>query len=143
MTLVLGGLAVVSFQGDLEVGRELRVFQPEDLSDEAVAICEAQRLFFADPDDWTPECAAYFAGEPITREVVVTAPLFAKENLDSVRTWGAESQLRIQYDDWMRLWLDYTWLNTEVVDSTGTLVATADVAMSVVPHRGTAGAGGS
>ena len=27
-------------------------------------------------------------------------------------------------------------IDTEVVDSTGTLVATADVAMSIVPHRG-------
>ncbi len=28
-------------------------------------------------------------------------------------------------------------IDTEVVDSSGTLVATADVAMSIVPHRGT------
>jgi outer membrane receptor protein involved in Fe transport len=105
------------FKEEIEIGRELRTFFPDDLSEPEVAICEAQRLFFPDPDDWTPECAAFFAGEPITRELLIKSPLFAKENIDSVRTWGAESQVRIRLADWLRVWVDYTWLNTEVVDS--------------------------
>ena len=104
---------------ELVIGREDRLTPPIDPDDEeGIAICETQQLFFpGQPELWTPECEAYFAREPITRTVLITAPLFAKENLDSVRTWGAETQLRVNYSDWLRLWLDYTWLNTKVVDS--------------------------
>jgi outer membrane receptor protein involved in Fe transport len=108
-----------TLDGDVVIGREFRETPPIDPDDEeGIAICETQRLFFPDqPELWTPECEAFFAGEPIVREVLITSQLFRKENLDSVRTWGAESQLRINYSDWFRMWFDYTWLKTKVVDS--------------------------
>jgi len=106
------------FDHELVLGRRTQTFFPEDLGPEEVAICEAQQMFFPDqPELWTPECAAYFAGEPIEREVLIKAPLFIKQNLDSVRTWGVESQLRVRVSDFATVSLAYTWLKTEVVES--------------------------
>jgi outer membrane receptor for ferrienterochelin and colicins len=106
------------FERELVLGRETRLFFPEDLGPEEVTICETQRMFFPDqPELWTPECAAYFAGEPIEREVLIKAPLFVKQNLDSVRTWGVESQLRLRVSSYAQISLAYTWLKTKVVQS--------------------------
>jgi outer membrane receptor for ferrienterochelin and colicin len=106
------------FDQDLVLGRTTQLFYPEDLGPEAVRICEAQRLFFPDdPSLWTPECEAFFAGAPIEREVLRKAPLFVKQNLDSVRSFGTESQLRVRWTDYAQFSVDYTWLRTEVLDS--------------------------
>jgi outer membrane receptor protein involved in Fe transport len=102
---------------EIITGRDTVLFLPEDLSDPEIAFCEAQRLFFPDPADWTPECEAFFAGEPIEREILRRAPLFQKENLDEVRTWGAESQLRLRIGPHARIGADYTYMKTHVVDS--------------------------
>jgi outer membrane receptor protein involved in Fe transport len=101
------------FQEELILGSETRLVP---VRPELLPICEAQWLLFPQ-EQWAPECLALFLGEPVETTELIKAPLFAKANLDSVRTWGAESQVRVQYSDWLRLWLDYTWLNTEVVDS--------------------------
>jgi outer membrane receptor protein involved in Fe transport len=103
--------------GEISIGRDVVQFFPEDLSSPEIAFCEAQRVFFPDPGDWTPECEAFFSGAPIEREVLRRAPLFEKENLDSVRTWGAESQVRLRIGPQVRIAADYTWMRTHVVDS--------------------------
>ena len=105
------------FDHDVVLGRHTILVYPEDLTPPEVSICEAQRMFFPDPADWTPECAAYFAGEPISREVIDKAPLFVKKNLDSVQTYGAETQLRARWGSNLELFVDYTFLKTHVVDS--------------------------
>lgn len=103
------------FDHELVLGTETRMVVPGDIPR---PICEAQWLFFPDdPPSWAPECEALFFDQPIPREFLIKAPLFIKQNLDSVRTWGAESQLRVRLTDFAQIDLAYTYLKTKVVQS--------------------------
>jgi outer membrane receptor for ferrienterochelin and colicins len=105
------------YERDLILGTEVRLVDPAETPQEQ-AICRAQFLFYPnDPASWTPECEAFYYGRQIERTVLVTAPLFTKQNIDSVRTYGVESQLRLDVSDFVSVALDYTWLKTEIVES--------------------------
>ncbi|MEM7410326.1 MAG: TonB-dependent receptor [Myxococcota bacterium] len=84
---------------------------------EIAAICQAQRMFFPDPADWTPECVAFFSGMQVAQQLPLNSNVFRKTNLDSVITWGGEAQLRLRYGRWVQVLVDYTFLRTEVKDS--------------------------
>jgi outer membrane receptor for ferrienterochelin and colicins len=106
-----------NFERDIVIGRETRLVPPADTPQEQ-AICRTQFLFFPDdPDSWTPECEAFFRGEPIERTFLVKRPLFVKQNLDSVQTYGIESQLRVRVGSFAQVSLDYTWQRTHVDSS--------------------------
>jgi outer membrane receptor for ferrienterochelin and colicins len=98
--------------GQIQVGTRTRTVEPDPALE---AICEAQAMFFP-PEDWTPECVAFFAGVPITVEEPILSNVFEKANLDSVRTWGVEVQLRLRPWSYAELAVDYTWLRTHVED---------------------------
>jgi len=105
------------FDRELVLGRETRLVPAADTPQEQ-AICRTQFQFFPDdPTSWTPECEAFFYGRPIERTFLVKAPLYVKQNLDSVRTWGVESQLRLRISSYAQVSLAYTWLKTKVVQS--------------------------
>jgi outer membrane receptor protein involved in Fe transport len=99
--------------GQIQVGTRTRAVEPDPALE---PICEAQRMFFPDPADWTPECVAFFAGVPITVTEPILSNVFEKANLDSVRTWGVEVQLRLRPWSYAELAVDYTWLRTHVSD---------------------------
>ena len=98
--------------GQIQVGTRTRTVEPDPALE---AICEAQAMFFP-PEDWTPECVAFFSGVPITVTEPILSNVFEKANLDSVRTWGVEVQLRMRASDYAELAVDYTWLRTDVSD---------------------------
>jgi outer membrane receptor for ferrienterochelin and colicins len=102
--------------GNVTIGYQTGPTFPVDTPEE-IAICEGQRLFYPDPEDWTLDCQAYFAGEPIIGTTPIERALYVKQNLDSVRTWGAESQLRLRLSRFVEVAVDYTWMQTRVVDS--------------------------
>lgn len=58
-----------------------------------------------------PECGA-------TVDILRTSPLFAKANLDQVRTQGVEARMELRPNSRIVGQLGYTFLDTEVVDST-------------------------
>lgn len=103
--------------GEVPIGTSFIEVPPDVANPELATICEAQALFFPDPADWTPECRAFFSGEPVIQEIVDTSSLFRKANLDTVRTWGVVSQLRFRPTRWVNVSLSHTWLRSEVRDS--------------------------
>ncbi len=100
--------------GEIPTGTITRLIDPT-FREGLATICEAQALFFP-PEQWTPDCVSFFNAEPVLATFPRTANLFRKTNLDEVRTWGVESQLRIGFR-YARLLVDYTWLRTDVEDS--------------------------
>jgi outer membrane receptor for ferrienterochelin and colicins len=98
--------------GQIQVGTATRIVAPDPALE---LICEAQAMFFP-PEEWTPECVAFFAGIPITVQEPIVSNVFEKANLDSVRTWGIEVQLRLRASAYAELAVDYTWLRTHVSD---------------------------
>jgi outer membrane receptor for ferrienterochelin and colicins len=109
------------FGGNISIGTSTQLVDPSDLPPEFLipltAICEAQWRFFPDPADWTPQCVALFNGEPFLFTFEQRRQLFVKSNLDSVQTWGIETQLRLRPVWFATLAIDYTWLRTRVSDS--------------------------
>jgi len=103
--------------GEIPIGTSFIEVPPDVANPDLATICEAQALFFPDPADWTPECRAFFSGEPVVQEVVNTSTVFRKTNLDNVRTWGAVSQLKFRLGRWAEASLTHTWLRTDVRDS--------------------------
>ncbi|MGH0028741.1 MAG: TonB-dependent receptor plug domain-containing protein [Myxococcota bacterium] len=115
--------------GEIQIGEQ--VVPPGDPGFDPVLqlVCDAQAQFYPDPADWTPEC-----GVGVT--LPITSNVFAKSNLDSVRTWGVEAQLRLRVTRHAQLGVDYTWLQTEVTDSNVALDELPNEPEHVVALRG-------
>lgn len=92
--------------GSIRVGTQ--VIEPPPLTPPQQVLCD--RFGNALP---------FCSREPI--EVPIERELYVKANLDSVRTWGAETRLRLRPHRLVDLELAYTWLRTEVEDSNTTL----------------------
>jgi outer membrane receptor protein involved in Fe transport len=109
------------FAGDIVIGTRTELVDaselPPEFIDPLTAICEAQWQFFPDPADWAPQCVSLFNGEPFEFTFDDRRQLFVKDNLDSVQTYGIETQLRLRPIWFASLALDYTWLRTRVSDS--------------------------
>jgi len=99
-----------NFAGSLRVGVDQVQVEIPVARPGLELICEATGNFF-------PECAAVGQTVTDTIEVVRSAPLFRKTNLDSVRTRGIEARLELRPHPSVEVALGYTRLDTKVVDS--------------------------
>jgi outer membrane receptor for ferrienterochelin and colicins len=98
--------------GSFVYGSETRTVQVPAIDRPGLdLICELTGNFF-------PECA--LLGATISQVVTgdLSAQLFRKQNLDSVRTRGVEARLELRPWRFFELHLGYTYMATRVIDST-------------------------